>query len=59
MDSYVNKTLELKEEEMLINESTTTINDIPSHKTTGEDQPEEDKEEGINNNITPQLPLLP
>ena len=58
MDSYTNEILELKEEEMPINELTTTTNDAPSHKTTGEDHLEEDKEEGVGHNITLQLCLL-
>ena len=58
MDYYINRILELKEEEMPIKELTTITNDIPSHKTTGEDQ-WEDKEEGTDNNTTPQMPLFP
>ena len=42
---------------MPISESTVTNNNAPSHKTTGEDQPE-DKGQGDNPNITPPMPLL-
>ena len=58
MDSYINEILGLKEEGMPIKESTTTTNDIPSHKTIGEDHLE-DKGEETNNNTTPQTPLFP
>ena len=52
MDYYVNKTLELKEEEIPIRESITTIKDALFHKTIGEDH-QEGKEEGADNNTTP------
>ena len=58
MDYYINGVLEPKEEDTPIRELTTITNNVPSHKTIGEDHLE-DKGEGTNNNITPQTPLPP
>ena len=56
MDYFVNGTLEPKEEGTPIKESTITIKDALPHKIIGEDH-QEGKEEEVDNNTTPQMPL--
>ena len=58
MGCYTNETSEHKEEGQRTSESITTIKDIPSPKTIGEER-QEGKEEEDDHNITPPMPRHP
>ena len=58
MDYCANETSGPKEEGILIKGSIATTKDAPFPRTTGEDHLE-DKEEGIDSNTIPQMPLPP
>ena len=58
MGCYTNETLEHKEEGWHTSESITTIKDVPSPKTIGEEC-QEGKEEEDDHNITPPMPCHP
>ena len=58
MGCYINKILECKEEGQHINESTTTVKDVPFPKTIGGER-QEGKEEVDDHNTTPPMPHCP